>query len=545
MRRSLVCAAAAAVLLLSVGSAEAAAPRVAMFGMRVPHSATARAASGAILTRALTAPQRFDMVGADWSGGPAKVWLRGRREGGRWSRWVQLDAAEEPLAHGAGTEPIWAGGFRVVQLRAEHPLPGLRLSFVRVQRQASASRAPRTIPVQLPPPAGGTMQVVPRAAWGASRCKPRATAGYGQVDFAIVHHTDSLNGYTRSDSPAMVLGICLFHRNVNHWNDIGYNLLVDKYGQVFEGRAGGLDAQVIGAQAGGFNAWSTGVATLGSFGSTRFSGAGINALAHVLAWKLSLNGVPAVGTTSVISDGGPFTPFRAGAHVTVNRISGHRDVDSTACPGNALYAQLPALRRLVASMEGPVSQLSLATRAATLTYPQPLVLSGTLAESPGLSTPPGATVEIQDSLAAGGRTLAAVPLADGVFGASLPIAHNDVVRAVFVGGGALPRVVSTPIVVTVVPVLTMRASAPAVPAASAVTLTGTVAPAKRRLLVVEQRLRRGKYQRVRQIRVGARAGAFSLNVRLPKAGAYRFIARSPADRLTAAGASLPVQVAVG
>jgi hypothetical protein len=34
-------------------------------------------------------------------------------------------------------------------------------------------------------------------------------------------------------------------------------------------------------------------------------------------------------------------------------------------------------------------------------------------------------------------------------------------------------------------------------------------------------------------------------VKLPKPGSYRFIARAPADRLTALGASAPVVVAAG
>jgi hypothetical protein len=251
-------------------------------------------AAGGSVTPPLRAPRRFDLVGARWHGGGKAVWLRGRRAGGHWSHWV-------PLAD----EPVWAGGDDFVQLRSAAPLRRLRLSFVNAHVPAAFSAARKA---QVPLPSGGQLAITPRAAWGAGRCKPRKTAGYGRVDMAFVHHTESLNGYTRSDSPSIVLGICLFHRNVNDWNDIGYDFLVDRYGHVFEGRAGGIDAPVIGAQAGGFNVTSTGVAAIGDFRYRRFSAAGMSSLAQVLAWKLSLHGVPAEGTVTVTSAGGVFTP---------------------------------------------------------------------------------------------------------------------------------------------------------------------------------------------------------------------------------------------
>src|SRR3712207_3426080 len=129
----------------------------------------------------------------------------------------------------------------------------------------------------------------------------------------------------------MVLGIARYHRDSNGWNDVGYNFLVDKYGQVFEGRAGGVDQPVIGAQAQGYNSVSTGIACLGDFNTIAQSPAALEAIARLLAWKLPLHGTPVAGAVTVTSAGGATNRYRAGAAVTLQRISGHRDGNNTAC----------------------------------------------------------------------------------------------------------------------------------------------------------------------------------------------------------------------
>ena len=62
----------------------------------------------------------------------------------------------------------------------------------------------------------------------------------------------------------MVRAIAVYHVQANGWDDIGYNFLVDRFGQIFEGRYGGITAPVIGAHAEGFNDGSVGVALIGT-----------------------------------------------------------------------------------------------------------------------------------------------------------------------------------------------------------------------------------------------------------------------------------------
>ena len=80
------------------------------------------------------------------------------------------------------------------------------------------------------------------------------------MQMVFIHHTDTPNGYAEADVPAIIRSIYIYHVRSNGWNDIGYNFLVDAYGRVFEGRAGGIDQPVIGAQTLGFNTGSVGIA---------------------------------------------------------------------------------------------------------------------------------------------------------------------------------------------------------------------------------------------------------------------------------------------
>jgi len=314
--------------------------------------------------------------------------MRFRRGDGSWSRWVSAGA------HGHGPDasapsdtltgdPVWSGGTTVVQLRAARALSGVRLWLVDVSEgrgarlQALAFGGPfasaAALPLATPVLAAGAGQppIIARHAWAAGVSPPRVAPELGDVELAFVHHTDNPNGYTPGEVPAMLRAIYVFHRFVNGWNDIGYNFVLDLFGRIFEARAGGIDDPVVGAHAGGYNIYSTGIAVLGTFSEVPVSFASRQALERLLAWKLSLHGVTAIGrvTVRVDPEGARYSRFPANAHVSLPHIAGHRDADTTDCPGDALYGELPSVRRSVGLLAGRPAKATLALLPAAAAPP--------------------------------------------------------------------------------------------------------------------------------------------------------------------------------
>ena len=307
----------------------------------------------------LRAPRQFSLIGIEWSApSAARIELRARGVDGRWSGWVLASA----LGHGPDVvrdrsrlfgEPIWTGAALSVQVRASKPVRGVRLHFVdpgappaAAPRAGAAAAAP--LPLAAPIRQAGRVQppIIARSAWADGGSRPSVPEGYGSVRLAFVHHTVSPNGYASGDVPSILRSIFDYHRYVRGFHDIAYNFMIDAFGRIWEARAGGIDLPVIGAQAGGYNAVSTGVAVVGTFMDVALPAAAIAALERLLAWKLSLHGLPTRGRVTVEVNPAEafYTPFAPGAHVSLPRIAGHRDGDSTDCPGNTFYARLPAIR---------------------------------------------------------------------------------------------------------------------------------------------------------------------------------------------------------
>jgi hypothetical protein len=295
----------------------------------------------------------FDMVGVRWQG-PGDVLFRTRSTHGRWSAWREampepLDLPDANTAEGRSARtwklgnPFWVGPSNAIQYRLRGRVARLRASFV----QSPVQSVPlRTVSI------AGSPRLTPRAAWGANEAIRRGSPLFAQsLKFAVIHHTAGTNSYTAAQSAAIVRGIQTYHVKSNGWNDLGYNFVVDKYGQVFEGRYGGAERNVVGAHAEGFNTGSVGIALLGTYGDAQPSAKAVDAIASLLAWRLDVGHVDPLGRLSWISGGN--ARFPSGTPVPLAAVAGHRDTGFTSCPGNALYRQLPTLARKAAEIGLP------------------------------------------------------------------------------------------------------------------------------------------------------------------------------------------------
>ena len=249
----------------------------------------------------LLAPRRFSLVGVEWSRPlSAQIELRALGADGRWSQWVPASTRghdpdivrERARLFG---EPIWTGPAHSVQLRTAQPVSAVKLHFVDEPTPGGAVAA-ATMPLAAPILEAGAGQppIIARGAWAQGHARPAVPASYGNVRLGFVHHTTP-NGYRSTDVPAILRSIFVFHRFVRGYHDIAYNFMIDAFGRTWEARAGGIDLPVIGAQAGGYNGVSTGVAVIGSFMNVVPARSAIAALERLLAWKLSLHGLPTRG----------------------------------------------------------------------------------------------------------------------------------------------------------------------------------------------------------------------------------------------------------
>ncbi|MCW2553189.1 MAG: hypothetical protein JWR78_2970 [Mycobacterium sp.] len=335
----------------------------------------------------------------DMTGTSARV--RAKQPDGSWGPWYEAEALDGvgedsgtqcilpgrcAPARRTGTDPVFVGRTTAVQIAVKRPegaTPTMPASegkkpdlgyvpanveepFAQNLNAVLISPPQAPVDVQSEPPTAVTApgqppNIIGRAQWGADESIKCGNTVYDNgVRAGVVHHTAGSNDYAPEDSAGIVRSIYEYHTRTLGWCDIAYNALVDKYGQVFEGRAGGMTRPVEGAATGGFNQNTWGVAMIGDFETVPPTPIQLRTTGRLLGWRLGLDHVDPLGTVALASAGGEFTFVNKGAMVTLPTIFTHRDVGNTECPGNAAYAAMPLLRETAARFNAPPGPQDLA-----------------------------------------------------------------------------------------------------------------------------------------------------------------------------------------
>lgn len=317
----------------------------------------------------------FQTLGVTWPGDadPADLAPAVRvLTDGEWSEWQEVpieDTAPDPGtpdAAGAvrgGTESVWLGGApEAVQLSfAATPEGGpddLTLVLIGSEPVDPAPvdglvGAPALGEAQVTQAAWGDTgiaalapvpRVISRAEWGAAPqvCTPDVSSR-GLVG-AVLHHTAGSNAYAnQAQAMQQIRNDQRYHIQGRGWCDIGYNFIVDKWGNIYEGRANSSTQPVIGVHAGGFNTATVGISMLGTYDGlppvvTQES------VARIVAWRLGQYHRDPAGWFTYHTLGGENSKYPAGVDVNLPALFAHRDVAYTACPGNGGYQVLPNIR---------------------------------------------------------------------------------------------------------------------------------------------------------------------------------------------------------
>lgn len=192
----------------------------------------------------------------------------------------------------------------------------------------------------------GMPEVISRAGWRANESIRCGSPSYSDpVSAVTVHHTAGSNNYSESQSPGIVRGIYQYHASNLGWCDVGYGALVDKYGNIYEGRAGGLDKAVQGAHVGGFNENTWGVSLMGNYQTAQPTQVALEAIGQLAGWKAAVHGFDPKGTDEHYAEfsfsGSRYAQGQGG---TFPNINAHRDFHYNECPGQYLYDELDTIR---------------------------------------------------------------------------------------------------------------------------------------------------------------------------------------------------------
>ena len=315
----------------------------------------------------------FSLVGVTWDYDPAvvdvAVRVRTREVGGGWGNWTAIEVEDgrgdpgDAAPRRGGTAPLWTGTSSGIEAEVSTRSGGspvdVRLELVD-PGTSPADEVPAPPEIQDTADAAEAMpDVYSRAQWGADESLRTWRPEYaGALKAATIHHTAGANGYAPDEVAGILRSIYRYHAVSLGWGDIGYNVLVDRFGRLWEGRSGGLASTVIGAHSGGFNTGTFGVSMIGNYDVVDTTPALVDAVAAIVGWKLSLYGVDPRASVTLTSSGGGTSRYAKGESVTVPTVFAHRNVGATVCPGRYGYARMDEIRQKASGRYVDVTKVS-------------------------------------------------------------------------------------------------------------------------------------------------------------------------------------------
>ena len=364
----------------------------------------------------------FALVGITWTSAPSsdsRIQVK-VQELGTWSSWYDLtydadhapDAVEQKRHHvQQGTDPLITGTSTGIVVRvltkSKQPLKSLKVSLVnsaqtqsdvKLFQSARANAIGKQSLDSITTKLGAVVprpSIVSRVQWGADESWRDPSPRIGEKIVAgFLHHTATTNSYQPEDGPAQMRDLYAYFIKVRKYSDIAYNFLVDKYGIIYEGRAGcslnsppacdGPSRPVIGGHTAGMNRNTFAVSAVGNFETTALSAATaenmVSAISSLMAWKLAkYNLFPSDIVKIRSTDTQGLSKYPNGAIASVPVISGHRDVGKTVCPGKYLYPYLPEIRaRMTGLLTGKIQNLVISPTLTDASGDEPVTLTAEL-----------------------------------------------------------------------------------------------------------------------------------------------------------------------
>ena len=166
------------------------------------------------------------------------------------------------------------------------------------------------------------ISAVSRSYWHAAAPQASRMTRMGGYDRITVHHEGNATPNYDSNATAVACSLRRIqnaHCKTMHAGDIGYHFIIDRQGTIWQGR----ELRYQGAHVKSNNSNNIGIMCLGNFEIQQPTQAQVNTLARLCQALMQ------------------------GYHIPRNKLYGHRELRSTACPGRNLFPLVVNIRNRV------------------------------------------------------------------------------------------------------------------------------------------------------------------------------------------------------